>query len=603
MKILKKILALTLVFALGIGAGYVSEHPVTENSRFQAFTEKLFQTEVSANALTLHYTLADPAGAGIRPTEMTLGALDTDSSETTRLCNEYENLLRSFSYSRLSRDNQLTLDMLLLYFHTRASLGENYILEEPLGPSLGIQAQLPVLLGEYAFHSTRDLSDYLKLLGTIRTYFHSILQFEEKKSQAGLFMSDATLDRILTQCRSFIRDPNSNYMDELFAQRLKTFGKLTEKEQNHLLTFHHQLITKQVIPAYQELIDGLEKLRGTGKTSRGLAYFPGGREYYQYLLRIQTGSYVPVKQIQKRLSDQLLTDFRQIKALIQADSSLVASLQKYSGQISLTPEQMLKELPGLMKEDFPLLKNISYEVRQVHPSMKKFLSPAFYLTPPVDTQTPNVIYINNSKGTSSLELFGTLAHEGFPGHLYQTVSFARSAPDNIRYLITSPGYIEGWATYVEGYAYRYAASLIYDIMKNSAAATSDDTFNSAPDRKLIQNATQLAWLSRSTNLCLYSLLDIGIHYEGWDQGRTTAFLKAFGITQESAVKEIYQYIVETPGNYLKYYWGSLNFQDLQTRCRKQLGHDFNLKEFHRRIMEIGPVQFPVLEKYLFLSYA
>ena len=262
---------------------------------------------------------------------------------------------------------------------------------------------------------------------------------------------------------------------------------------------------------------------------------------------------------------------------------------------------MLKELPGLMKEDFPLLKNISYEVRQVHPSMKKFLSPAFYLTPPVDTQTPNVIYINNSKGTSSLELFGTLAHEGFPGHLYQTVSFARSAPDNIRYLITSPGYIEGWATYVEGYAYRYAASLIYDIMKNSAAATSDDTLNSAPDRKLIQNATQLAWLSRSTNLCLYSLLDIGIHYEGWDQGRTTAFLKAFGITQESAVKEIYQYIVETPGNYLKYYWGSLNFQDLQTRCRKQLGHDFNLKDFHRRIMEIGPVQFPVLEKYLFLS--
>ena len=143
--------------------------------------------------------------------------------------------------------------MLLLYFHTRASLGENYILEEPLGPSLGIQAQLPVLLGEYAFHSTRDLSDYLKLLSTIRPYFHSILQFEEKKSQAGLFMSDATLDRILTQCRSFIRDPNSNYMDELFAQRLKTFGKLTEKEQNHLLTFHHQLITKQVIPAYQEL--------------------------------------------------------------------------------------------------------------------------------------------------------------------------------------------------------------------------------------------------------------------------------------------------------------------------------------------------------------
>ena len=63
--------------------------------------------------------------------------------------------------------------------------------------------------------------------------------------------------------------------------------------------------------------------------------------------------------------------------------------------------------------------------------MKKFLSPAFYLTPPVDTRTPNVIYINDSGRTSSLELFGTLAHEGFPGHLYQTVSFAENNPSDI----------------------------------------------------------------------------------------------------------------------------------------------------------------------------
>ena len=123
---------------------------------------------------------------------------------------------------------------------------------------------------------------------------------------------------------------------------------------------------------------------------------------------------------------------------------------------------------------------------------------------------------------------------------------------------------------MEGYAYRYAASLIYDIIKNSSAAASDNTLSSTPDRKLIQNATQLAWLSRSTNLCLYSLLDIGIHYEAGSR-QNHSFLKAFGITEESAVKEIYQYIVETPGNYLKYYWGSLNFQDLQTRCREKTG--------------------------------
>ena len=88
------------------------------------------------------------------------------------------------------------------------------------------------------------------------------------------------------------------------------------------------------------------------------------------------------------------------------------------------------------------------------------------------------------------------------------------------------------------------------------------------------------------------------YYRGWDAARTAVFLKAFGINNASTAAEIYQYIVETPGNYLKYYWGYLNFLDLKTVCQKRLGDDFDLKEFHRRILDIGPVQFPVLEKYM-----
>lgn len=581
MKILKKIIALCLVFCLGLGLGCLSEYPFTENSRFEAFTEKLFRSEVSGNALSLHYTLTDPASRGISTQNISLGTVNTDFEETAALCAEYEKKLKGFAYSKLSRDNQLTLDMLLLYFHTRSTLGENYLLDEPLGASLGIQAQLPVLLAEYAFYTEKDISDYLKLLGTIKPYFQSILEFEKKKSQAGLFMSDTSLDRILTQCQAFIQDPDANYIDEIFAQKLQTLGSLKDEDQTILCTWHHKLILEQVIPAYQNLMAGLEKLRGTGQTSRGLAYFPGGREYYLYLLRTQTGSYVPVKQIEQRLSTQLMNDYEQIRSLIRTDSSLISSLSRYTGTITLTPAQMLEKLPALMAEDFPALNNVSYEIRYVHPSMKKFLSPAFYLTPPIDTQTPNVIYINQSDRTSSLELFGTLAHEGFPGHLYQTVSFARSTPSSIRYLITSPGYIEGWATYVESYAYQYAASLMPDAGSETASA-----------------AVTLAWLNRSMNLCIYSLIDLGIHYSGWDQAHTAAFLKAFGITNTSTVSEIFQYIVETPGNYLKYYLGYLNFLDLKNKCSQKSGDNFDLKDFHRQILEIGPVQFPVLEKYM-----
>lgn len=576
----KRILALCLVFAFGITMGSLSGHFISENSRFESFTEKLFQSEVISNTLTLHYTLADPHKKGIQKPEATLGSALSDPDKTTSLCQEYENELKSFAYSKLSRENQLTCDMLLLYFHTRAALGKNSILDEPLGPSLGVQAQLPVLLAEYTFYTKEDISDYLKLLGAIKPYFQSILELEKQKSQAGLFMSDTTLDRILKQCQAFIADPDSNYMDDIFTQKLKTFSNpaLSEKDQQKLCTYHHKLISKEVIPAYQELMSGLEKLRGTGKSSRGLAFFDGGREYYLYLLRSQTGTYVPVKRIEQRLSAQLLSDYQQIRSMLQKDPALVSSLSEYADKLTLSPSQMLEKLPKLMADDFPALDDVTYEIRSVHPSMKSFLSPAFYLTPPIDTQNPNVIYINASGRTTSLELFGTLAHEGFPGHLYQTVSFARSNPSDIRYLVTSSGYVEGWATYVESYGYQYAASL----MKDSAAT----------------NAVRLAWLNRSMNLCIYSLIDIGIHYRGWDSARTAAFLKAFGITNASTVNEIYQYIVETPGNYLKYYWGYLNFLDLKAASHKKLGDDFNLKEFHRKILEIGPVQFPVLEKYM-----
>lgn len=607
MSIPKKILTLCLVFFLGIGMGYVSEHGLSENSRFESFTENLFRAEVSANTLTLHYALADPASQGIKKPAVSLGTVSSDTAsaeETARLCQNYEKQLKNFHYSRLSKDNQLTLDMLLLYFHTRASLGKNYILDESLGPSLGIQAQLPVLLAEYAFYTKEDISDYLKLLGTIKPYFQSILDFEKEKINSGCFMSNTTLDRILKQCSSFIQNPDSNYMDDIFAQKLKTFSnpKLSQKDQEELCTYHHKLIIQQVIPAYQELVSGLKTLRGSGKNSRGLAYFEGGRAYYLYLLQSQTGTYVPVKKIEQRLSAQLLKDYEEIQTLLKSDPSLASSLSQYSTAITLTPSQMLEKLPSLMAGDFPELKNTTYELRSVHESMKSFLSPAFYLTPPVDTGSPNVIYINDSGRSTSLELFGTLAHEGFPGHLYQTVSFSRSKPANIRYLITSSGYVEGWATYVESYAYQYAASLMTNLSRNSASSDFHDSDtsgrSSTSNMSSASNATRLAWLNRSMNLCIYSLIDIGIHYRGWEQARVAAFLKAFGITNASAASEIYQYIVETPGNYLKYYWGYLNFLDLKKSCQNSMGADFDLKKFHRKIMEIGPVQFPVLEKYL-----
>lgn len=572
------VLLLCLTLLTGTGIGYFTNHVWSEDGRFRSFTRKVFQKEVSGSLLSLHYSLAHPEKENIDRPAPTLGTVTSDMTDTYQLCRDYISKLKSFSYSELSRENRLTLDMLLLCFDTQLSLEGQELLEEMLSPSLGIQAQLPVLLAEYAFYEDQDISDYLNLLTSIEPYFDSILQFEEEKAAAGLFMSNKTLERILEQCRAFIQDPESNYMLEVFSEKLKDYGKFSPEDQKELEEQHKNILLNKVIPAYQKLMSGLESLKDSGASSRGLAHFPGGREYYEYLLKSQVGAYTSVEQIRQRLTTQLEEDLGTIRLMLKEQPSLLRKLTDGTDLSSISPQNTLELLSRNIQKDFPALGETDYEVRYVHESMEDYLSPAFYLTPPLDTGSPNVIYINRASSGSNLELFTTLAHEGFPGHLYQTVYFASCRPDDIRYLFSSGGYVEGWATYIESYAYQYAA----DLMNDSAAA----------------DLTRLAWLNRSVNLCLYSLMDIGIHYQGWTQAVTERLLNSMGITDASASAEIYQYIVETPANYLKYYWGYLNFLDLKNEKETTLGNNFDLKEFHRQILEIGPVQFPVLEKYM-----
>ncbi len=571
-------LLLVLTLFAGLTAGYFSAHGITENGKFEAFSRKVFQNEVSGSTLTLHYTLAHPEKQGIPRKKASLGTVPTDMKNTYQICSQYEEKLKSFRYSRLSTENQLTLDSMLLYYHTEKSLGDNYLLQEPLGPSLGIQAQLPVLLAEYAFYEAQDITDYLNLLTTIRPYFQSILKFEKKKSEAGFFMSDTTLDRVLAQCSAFIQNPDNNYMLDIFQKKLSDYGKLSTSEQNALVLTHKSLMKTEVIPAYQELMTGLEALRGTGKNDRGLTYFKGGKAYYLYLLQSQTGSYVPVKQMEKRLSRQLSSEIGIAGTMLRKNPELLATLNQGITFKEMKPAQMLNALQQKIQADFPALADVTFELRTVHDSMKDYLSPAFYLTPPMDTGTPNVIYINPAANYQGLELFTTLAHEGFPGHLYQTVTFQRQNPSGIRNLLCTSGFAEGWATYVEPFAYQYAADYIQDPFATELA--------------------RISWLNRSINLCMYSLLDIEIHYNGWTQAEAASFLKAFGIEDSTVVSEIYQYILETPGNYLKYYWGYLSILDLRTSEQNRLGQDFDLKKFHSQVLKIGGVQYPVLEKYI-----
>ncbi len=547
------------------------------NKQFEQYTDELFFTDVQGNALNLHYTLAAPEKLGITDYPVSLGNFDPSQiSSRTLLWESRKSALEKFPSERLSQQNQLTKDILCLAYETELLSGNNYLLEEYLSPSLGVQAQLPILLAEYTFRREQDVQDYIKLLASVDTYFQNILTFEQLKSQNGTFMSDTTVDRITEQCSAFITNPEENYLHTVFQEKLKDVPQLTAAKQKAYQKLHMKILQEQVLPAYQTLINGLCLLKGSGKNPGGLSGLPGGKAYYEYLLKSSCGIYETVEQIQTRLLKQLQMDMEESENILHKKPELIYRITEkqpaFSVQEKSSPEDILKTLQNKLLKDFPSPPETSYEVKYVHKDLEAYLSPAFYLTPPIDTLSPNDIYINEYAGMKGTELFTTLAHEGFPGHLYQTISFASTNPPKIRHLLGMSGYVEGWATYVETYAYNYADQ----------------------DSDL----SRLQWLNRSLNLCILSLLDTGIHYDGWSRETTTEFLSGFGITDSTAQQEIFQVIVEDPANYLKYYMGYLHFLDLREDCKKEMGEHFDIRKFHQKILEIGPCQFPVLEKYV-----
>lgn len=563
-----------ILFALLSRVCYLHSFPsflFPEDRKFERFTDKVFREELNSNTLSRHYIVADPASFRLDTKQVTLGNASPGARKKACTAAEnYLNKLKSFDYEKLSEKHQLTYDLFRDSLETELEGAAWLLYDEPLGPALGIQAQLPVLLAEYSFRTKGDIEDYLTLLSQVPDYFSSILAFEKAKSEEGLFMSSECAEEVVKQCREFIADPESNYLTGIFDEKIDAIKNLTVDEKTAYKNRSKELLTEYVIPAYETMIRAVSSFADTGTNTQGLCYYPEGKEYYRWLVRSTVGDDRPIEEIEEAVKVQMVEDFTEIQTLMKKNTADITA-EENAGEGD--PAEMLAELRQKITKDFPLLPNVSCTVKYVHESLQDYLSPAFYLSPTIDDYKNNVIYINPASNYSELELFTTLAHEGYPGHLFQTVYFSAQDPDLLRNLLDVGGYTEGWATYVELYAY---------------SLWEEDPLQAELSRR-----------NRSFTLGLASLLDIGIHYHGYSLEQAADFLEQLGFGRSTA-ESLYRTILESPANYLQYYVGCMNFCELRDAMKQALGGHFSLREFHRLVLENGPMPFYILRKRLLL---
>ena len=542
------------------------------------------------------------------------GASQSDANMST---SDYLNALEKIDRSTLSEAEKTDYDVLNDYLSTQNRLLDYEYYSDPLSASNGLQCELPILLAEYDFRNQNDIDEYLALLKDFPRYFDELIEYEKEKSDNGLFMSDELCSQVIDQCEKFIETPEENILIATFNARVEQLFKISSSSSNdtdyntshnasydislntsgssielqtsskqlsceNYKTQNSEIVLQYVIPSYQKLIEALTSLLGTGKNALGLSYYDEGSDYYEQLVYATTGCDDTVNNIYESIEAQRNADLQICTKLLRTDPDIIDKCAELSSPIShdainssstiitSLPDTMLETLKTNMLQDFPKPSDTTHTVSYVDDSLQASLAPAFYLTAPVDDYSNNKIYINPSSEYSRIGLFTTLAHEGYPGHLYQTVQSYEYGLSPFRTLLNYGGYTEGWATYVEMMSYQYAG--------------------------LDENTAAFMQANHDFSLSLYATSDIGIHYYGWDYDELADFWDDYGIKDEASIKEIQSLILASPANYLKYYVGYLQFLELKNAQIELLGDDFSAKAFHENVLRIGPAPFSIISK-------
>lgn len=543
----------------------------SDQEKFQRYTISFFKENASANEITMHYLLENPEKYGLKKSKSLYGKMKKEDvlNEKNKISDEIKKL-KKFRKKELTRKQQNTYEVLMDYLSRQEKLAMYPYYERVLGKSSGQQVQILLTLSEYRLKNEQNIKSYFKLLRGLNAYFDSLIEYSKEQVKRNLFISDESLEETLKQIKS-VTTQKDNMLAATFNLRISEVKGINAATKKQYCRENKKIVKMEVIPAYERLYSHLQALKGNGKNKNGLYYYKNGKDYYEALVAQKTGSAKTVEEMIE-ISDQTIEKcLRKFIKLQKKYPNIINRYRKSKKNIKIVQnsQKVLNKLRQKMVKYYPKAPKVSCKIKYVHKTMEEYTSPAFYMVPAIDSYKENVIYINKAQ---TAELYPTLAHEGYPGHLYQNVYYAARNDDPVRYLLDYPGYSEGYATYVEGFSYSMMDAEGYgDIYQ------------------------QMNMEMYEYNLALCSRVDLGVHYEGWKKKDVRAYLRSFGM-EKSQADELFQMIIENPANYLSYYIGYQEFHELLTDYKNKAGKQYNLKAYHTEILDAGPCSFDILRR-------
>lgn len=561
------------------GCGQASTQTSLKQKKFDRFLNSCFKEYAAENTVTLHFKLSNPSAYGIKaPVSPTYGDLSSDALKKN--CSRSKELLQklyTFPTSSLTKKQKLTWQIFQDYLN-ESIMNEKYILySSPLGTN-GLQSEIPVTLSEYRLDNEKDIKDYLSLVNQVPELFTQILDFEQERRNAGLISPSFVISDTIDQIDQFLNaSEENNPLIQSFEDRLTEVESLSKDQKASYIANNRLLVTDKVLPAYKSLKTSLQAYTNDSKNTSSkerLCEYKNGQDYYKFLLMSNVGTDFSPEDCITILESQLKNTVKDISSLTTKNKDL------YTEYLSATPALSApKEIMNTLKNDslveFPEIKNISCQLKNVPDALSGTSACAFYLVPPIDSTKDNIIYINKSRVDSN-ELFSTLAHEGYPGHLYQTNYFLTTNPSPLRTFLHCAGYDEGWGTYAQLYSYNFIE------FKNVDEQTTKQLRQLYRDNDLL-------------SLSLSSLCDLYVNYKNYDENALANYLQTYGIDKDSA-QNLYRYVIENPTTYLSYSIGCYELDQLKQTMADSLGKAFKISDFHEAVLNVGSCNFSILRQ-------
>lgn len=546
---------------------------------FDAFILKDFISTMEEDYLSLHYTLLKPEVYDIDPSavEVSLGAaIDEAYLKESRESNQkLKEELESFDYDLLTPEQQETYQLYqyLLDLAIDSMEGDFAYMSSAFSPMQGLQNDVASLLMEFTFYKQQDIDDYLLLMQDIPRYISSMLDYTILQAEKGYFMPDTAAKETIAYCQKILDSGEDSALLAAVCHNLDSTELLNAAQKEEYKTQARQIFLDCVLPAYAEIRDTIQNLMGSQNNQMGLCYWEGGKEYYELLFRERCGSDRSVSESKKLLQRYLDSSILEITTIAAKDPETYRNY--LSGEKSTSYEGLsaiLKDLERFSSQNFPYIDLVDYTISYIDPELAVDGVGAYYVVPPLDsTQTQKIrVNPNNSNlETDSLSTFSTIAHEGLPGHLYQTNYVLQNLDDPFRQKVSIPGYSEGFATYVEMLALNYLTDLDTDLIALEQ------------NYSLFQN-------------CLIAICDIGIHYEGWTLEETQEYIQQYLALED--VSSIYNQLVGDPACFQSYYMGCVEILELRQLAQEKLGLRFTEMAFHKAILENGELPFSLLKE-------